>query len=89
MKITYDSNKISYEDLLDNFLKLHNYQYSNKTQYMSAIFAQNDEQQRLAEAKLQAIKGPVATQIKPQTPWHDAEEYHQKYLEKQRRQRFF
>lgn len=92
VKIVYDADALSYDQLLDKFFQLHNYQYRSKAQYMSAIFAQTDEQKRIAEDKIKQLRGKVATEIKDKTVWHDAEEYHQKFLKKQKRgfaSRFF
>jgi len=86
VKVTYDAGKISYDTLLDNFFQLHNYRHQNKKQYMSAIFPQNDEQRLAAERHIKNLRGPVATKVLPDAgPFHDAEEYHQHFLDKQRR----
>ena len=56
------------------------------TQYRSEIFYLNDDQKRTAEKVLQDINqklsGKVVTKISLLTNYCPAEEYHQKYLEK-------
>ena len=58
------------------------------TQYRSAIFFHDEAQKRVAEevkAKVQASgkwKRPIVTEIVPARPFYSAEDYHQKYLEK-------
>jgi peptide-methionine (S)-S-oxide reductase len=58
------------------------------TQYRSAVFAENDEQLRIAEEIKQKVgeqwyKGKtITTEVKRATQWYDAENLHQKYLEK-------
>ncbi len=72
---------------MDKFFSLHPYQYESKPQYMSALFYLNDAQREVAQAKIDALKASgatVATKLLPATKWHDAEEYHQNYHEKQR-----
>ena len=54
---------------------------------MSALFYRNEQQREVASAKIDALKASgatVATKLLPATKWHDAEEYHQNYHEKQR-----
>jgi len=90
VKVVYDKEKIGYDDLVDQFFKLHNYRHETKAQYMSAIFPQSDEQRAVAEAKIKGMRGPVATKvIVGKTDFHDAEEYHQHFLEKRKNGGFF
>ena len=54
---------------------------------MSALFYRNEQQREVASAKIDALQASgatVATKLLPATKWHDAEEYHQNYHEKQR-----
>ena len=54
---------------------------------MSALFYLNNAQRDIAQAKIDKLKAggaTVATKLLPATKWHDAEEYHQNYHEKQR-----
>lgn len=78
---------ISYERLLEIFWKEHNPTYKSKPQYKSAIWPTNEEQMQIAMASKERIEGKygkvVATDIEFAKPWYDAEEYHQKYIEKQ------
>ncbi len=94
VKITFDPNKISYEELLEFFFKIHDPTQINRqgpdigTQYKSTIFYNNDSQKESAEKivnKLESsgrFKKPIATQIVPASEFYKAEEYHQKYYEK-------
>lgn len=58
------------------------------TQYRSAIFYYDDEQKRIAEEITEKVQaqwwrnGKISTEIAPAGEWFDAEEYHQKYLDK-------
>ena len=58
------------------------------TQYRSIVFALSPEQERMARAKKTALedsgkfKRPVVTTIEPAAPFWRAEEYHQRYFEK-------
>jgi len=93
IEIIYNSEKISYEQLLETFWMMHDPTQKNRqgpdigTQYRSAIFYHTQEQKELAEkSKEQKEKDlgvKIQTEIKPATIFYPAEEYHQKYLEKQ------
>lgn len=95
IEIEYDPAVISYEDLLRLFWELHDPTTLNRqgpdigTQYRSAIFFHTAEQQAAAlDSKEQLVlskkfKSPIVTQIVPATTFYPAEEYHQRYLEKQ------
>ena len=94
IQIVYDPSKISYAKLLDVFWHnidptVQNRQFCDTgRQYRSAIFYHNDEQKRLAEESKKAlevsgkIKGRIYTEITPASEFYSAEEYHQKYYEK-------
>jgi peptide-methionine (S)-S-oxide reductase len=94
VSVEYDPREVSYEKLLEVFWKCHNPTTPNRqgpdvgTQYRSAIYYANPEQQKLAEeskARLDAsgkFRNPIVTEITPAPKFHRAEEYHQQYLEK-------
>ena len=59
---------------------------------MSALFYLNDAQREVAQAKIDKLKAggaTVATKLLPATKWHDAEEYHQKFMEKMKGGEYF
>ena len=94
VKIVYDPSKVSYEELLhvfwrniDPFRK--NAQFCDTgSQYSSALFYLNEEQQELAErskAELEAsdrFSQPIVTGIFEAAPFYPAEKYHQDYYMK-------
>ena len=92
VKLVYDPAKVSYRQLLDVFWRnvdpLDAYgQFCDKgSQYLGAIFVDNDEERRLAEetkAKVAQLLGkPVVTEILPLQEFHPAEAYHQDYHKK-------
>jgi peptide-methionine (S)-S-oxide reductase len=94
LEITFDPAKVSYRTLVGFFFKMHDPTQVNRqgpdfgTQYRSAIFYHSPEQQTVAEqvkAELEnsgKYKKPLATQIVPAAPFYRAEEYHQRYFEK-------
>ena len=94
VQVEYDPALVSYEDLLNVFWATHNPTTLNRqgpdigTQYRSAIFFHDPQQQAAAIAskqKLQASgkhKNPIVTEITPATEFYAAENYHQQYLEK-------
>ena len=97
--IEFDPKIVSYEKLLDVFWKIHNPTTLNRqgldmgTQYRSAIFYHNETQKKQAEASLKKtqknFKNKIVTEIKKAPEFYKAEEYHQKYLDKNLVQRLF
>jgi len=94
VQIVYDPTKVSYRELLDIFW-MHvdptdpGGQFVDRgSQYRSAIFYHDDEQQRLAEAsrdkmnKSGRFKQPIVTEIVKLQKFYTAEDYHQDYYKK-------
>ncbi|HYH05469.1 MAG TPA: bifunctional methionine sulfoxide reductase B/A protein [Thermoanaerobaculia bacterium] len=94
VEITYDPARISYEEILEFFFKMHDPTTLNRqgndigTSYRSAIFVHDDEQRQAAERvkakvdKSGAWKRPVVTEIVSARKFWSAEAYHQDYLQK-------
>ena len=100
VKVTFDPSIVSYEELLVIFWDIHNPTTLNRqgwdigTQYRSAVFY-NNEEQRLSAYKLKEkldksgkYKKPIVTEIIPAAEYYKAEEYHQKYDEKNKKSAF-
>ncbi len=97
VRVVFDPQQISYGQLVERFFALHDPTQQDRqgpdvgTQYRSAIFAATPEQARIAaEVKRRLTKEkkfarPIATEIVPAKQFWPAEEYHQKYFEKQGR----
>jgi len=95
VRITYDPDKISYEKLVRVFFDLHNPTTPNRqgpdvgSQYRSVIFYQDEEQRQTAEKVKKELdqsnkyRSPIVTGIVPADDFFEAEEYHQRYYEKQ------
>ncbi|MBI3557228.1 MAG: peptide-methionine (S)-S-oxide reductase MsrA [Deltaproteobacteria bacterium] len=94
LEIKFDSGKLSYQDLLVHFFKMHDPTTADQqgndrgTQYRSAIFFHGEKQKKEAEALMKKIEDSKAwnakltTQLAPAGIFYPAEEYHQKYLVK-------
>ncbi len=94
VEVTYDPERVSYEDLLNVFWTNHDPTTLNRqgpdrgTQYRSAIFYHDGTQQKAAEASKEQMNrsgrfpNPIVTEITPTSTFYPAEEYHQRYLEK-------
>jgi len=92
VRVVFDPARVSFEELLEVFWSIHDPTQRNRqgadigTQYRSAVFCQDAEQEASARASLERIQAsydkPVATEIVPAGPFYPAEEYHQRYLEK-------
>ena len=95
VRVTFDADAVAYDTLLDAFWSLHDPTQVNRqgpdvgTQYRSAVFVADDAQRAAAEASKgraqTRFSRPIATQILPEAPFFRAEDYHQRYLEKQGR----
>ena len=91
IRVTFDPDQIGYGELLDIFFAVHDPTQLNRqgndvgTQYRSAIFPNNSEQEEEArEARQRAQSnwdGKVVTTIEPMGDWWPAEDYHQSYWE--------
>ena len=91
MRVVFDPNRVSYEQLAKLFFEIHDPTQLNRqgpdsgTQYRSAVFYIGDEQKQIAEkliAKLRANGYNVVTQVVPATKFYAAEDYHQDYVAK-------
>lgn len=94
VEIQFDPNTIGYEKLLEIFFDNHNPTTPNRqgpdvgSQYRSAIFFHDAEQQTVARAAKEELQGsgkfsqPIVTEITAATEFYRAEEYHQQYLKK-------
>ena len=89
IRITFDPDQLSFDDLLDIFFATHDPTQLNRqgndigTQYRSAIFPQSPEQDAAARAAIgranEANGGRVVTTVEPAADWYPAEDYHQDY----------
>lgn len=92
VRVTYDPEKLSLEELLEQYYKVIDPTSVNKqggdigTQYRTGIYYTAEAQRETAAASLAALqKGydkPLAVECQPLENFYTAEEYHQKYLEK-------
>ena len=92
VEVTYDPQKITYQELLEAFFRSHDPTTLNRqgadvgTQYRSVIFYHNDEQKHLAETakaeldKAGAYNDPIVTEISKAETFYPAEAYHQSYF---------
>jgi len=97
VEIQYDPEQISYEELLNKFWEIHDPTQVNRqgvdvgSQYRSAIFYHKEEQKQIAEKSKSKLNDsgkfskPIATEITEAETFYRAEEYHQKYLLKNKR----
>ena len=94
VQVSFDEDKVSYEALLDRFFEMHNPTTLNRqgpdfgSQYRSAIFAEDAVQQEAARKKIAQVDAsgkwpnPVVTEVNLGGTFWPAEEYHQRYFEK-------
>ena len=92
VKVEFDENIVSYEELVRIFFKIHDPTQLNRqgpdigTQYRSEIFYKDDLQKKIAE-KIKSefnekLKGKIVTNISKEKLYQPAESYHQYYLKK-------
>ncbi|MEB0044914.1 MULTISPECIES: peptide-methionine (S)-S-oxide reductase MsrA [unclassified Pseudomonas] len=93
VEVTFDPSQVSYGTLLQIYFSVaHNPTELNRqgpdsgTQYRSAIFAQNAEQQRIAQAYIgqldaaHSFNKPIVTTLETYNGFYPAEDYHQNFL---------
>jgi len=92
LKIDYDATKISYEDLLEIFWKVHDPTTLNRqggdvgTQYRSVVFYSTPEEKTFVENQITALNksgawgNPIVTVLEPLVKFYAAEDYHQDYF---------
>lgn len=91
IKIEFNPDKISYEEILQAFFVAHDPTQLNRqgadvgTQYRSTIMPINDNQKQIAEAIIkefndkEVFSHPVVTRVEPLDTFYPAEDYHQNY----------
>lgn len=91
IRVVYDVNRLSYEDVIKYFFEIHDPTQANGQgpdigeQYLSRIFCFDDEQHQTAAkviAYLRQHDCDVVTELLPMSVFWPAEEYHQDYYEK-------
>ena len=94
VRVTYDAQKLSYEDLLRKFFEIHDPTTKDRqgpdigSQYRSAIFYHTPDQRQAAEILKENLENSgkysslIVTDILPAREFYKAEEYHQKYVMK-------
>jgi len=92
VKVEFNSDKLSYEEILNFFFEIHDPTTLNKqgpdigSQYRSEIFYSNLKQKEIAEKVFlkfnEKFNGKIVTKISEIRNYCKAEDYHQKYLEK-------
>lgn len=92
VQVRFDSNIISFGEILDVFFTIHDPTTLNRQgadvgpQYRSAIFYHTPEQKAVAEQKIKALNAaglwpdPIVTEVTPLTEFYPAEAYHQEYF---------
>ena len=94
VQVDYDPARVSYDDMLDLFWAIHDPTTLNRqgpdigTQYRSAIFFHDAEQEAQARASLERLRlagrhdRDIVTEITPAPAFYPSEEYHQQYFDK-------
>ncbi len=91
VKVVYDPQIISYEDLTKYFFEIHDPTQTNGQgpdigyQYISAIFTSDEEEKEIVEKLIKELESKgykIATKVFDNTPFWKAEEYHQNYYDK-------
>ena len=92
VEVWFDPTLVSYDDLLNVFWSIHDPTSRNRqgwdfgSQYRSAIFFHDADQEKLAiasrEQRQASLARGIVTEIVRAVPFYDAEDYHQRYFEK-------
>ncbi len=91
VKVIYDENKITLDELLDVFFAIHDPTTLNRqgadvgTQYRSVVYYENEEEKKAIEAAIKRAqaeyKDPIVTEVSPKPKFYEAEAYHQNYYD--------
>lgn len=93
VRVVYDPQVVSYQELVEMFFASHDPTQLNRQgpdvgkQYRSAIFYRNGSERETAEQVMQKLNGsgkynkPIVTEITKFTSFYEAEDYHQNYYE--------
>ena len=92
VQITFDPDIISFKELIEIFLTIHDPTTLNRqgadvgTQYRSVIFYRTKEQERVAREVIKEVSkvwsAPLVTELAPFKVFYPAEEYHQEYFKR-------
>ena len=93
VQVTFDPDRVSYDDLLTLFWQIHDPTTLNRqgpdigSQYRSTIFTHTEDQATSAAASKRRLSEAhpmmnIVTQLVPAGPFWVAEDYHQQYFEK-------
>ena len=91
VRVCYDPEKTTYEELVKLFFETHDFTQKNGqgpdigSQYLSAIFYQNEEEKEIAEKYIKMLRDrnyDVATTLREYKNFYEAEDYHQDYYAK-------
>ncbi|MFW9855166.1 MAG: peptide-methionine (S)-S-oxide reductase MsrA [Candidatus Thorarchaeota archaeon] len=94
VQIAFDPKIISFREILEIFFSVHNPTQLNRqgadvgTQYRSSIFYHNPEQKEISEQVIKDLTDSkiwpdtIVTEISPLKQFYQAEDYHQKYYQK-------
>ncbi len=92
VRITFDPDIVTYQELLEVFFVVHDPTTLNRqghdigTQYRSAIFFHSQEQKQVADRVIETFNrekiysSPIVTEVVPAGTWFEAEPYHQEYF---------
>jgi peptide methionine sulfoxide reductase msrA/msrB len=95
VEIIFDPSKVNYETVAKLFFEIHDPEQLNQqgpdkgAQYRSEIFYTTPEQKEIALKLIAILKNKdfkVVTKVTPATKFWKAENYHQNYYEKNRKQ---
>jgi peptide-methionine (S)-S-oxide reductase len=93
VRLEFDPEVITYDDILDIFFEIHDPTQLNRqgndvgTQYRSAVFPHDERQEAAARAAIVRAQAkhaaPVVTTVEPLGEWYVAEDYHQEYFDRE------
>ena len=91
VKVIYDENEITLDELLDIFFAIHDPTTLNRqgadvgTQYRSVVYYENEEEKQAIEAAIERAQkvysDPIVTEVAPKPKFYEAEAYHQNYYD--------
>ena len=98
VQVTFDPDVITFREILEIFFTMHDPTSLNRqgadvgTQYRSVVFYHGEAQRRTAAEFIEELNEsnvfglPIVTRVEPFKGFHEAEDYHRNYYERNRRQ---
>ena len=99
VRVEYEPEMVSYEDLLEVFFSIHDPTTEDRqgpdvgSQYRSAVYYHDEDQREIVETYIETLEEEgiyegIVTEVEPAGTFYEAEQYHQDYYDKNPQQAY-